>query len=321
MISCGMDYASWQGRPDFPKLAGEGITFAITKVTGEGNYVNPYWHDNTLAARLAQVITGFYDWVEPQGWANDGDGTASAHDYASVIAPALRPGDLVCVDFETPQWKDGPLGTNIESAFKAYMFGLKDTLVAPIILYTGPYFLDETGARNWTWLSEANGFYLWEAAPGSGMLPDDAGWLGVERPFTQPAILHQHQWYATSDAVVGQFDRDRFNGSAADLARYGIPNHDISKKAPLDPIGTIADVLAQIGGDVKEPAEGKYTAYINQDGAAIVVLNFGGKTGKIAGVAIKDVGVTVESATEPGVLEDRSFKDEEAQPWNERRAS
>lgn len=320
MICYGMDYASWQGRPDFPKLEGEGITFAITKVTGEGNYVNPYWHENTIAARFARIVSGFYDWVEPQGWANDGDGTASAHDYAGVITPALQPGDLICVDFETPQWNIGPLGTAIESAFKAYMFGLRDTLVAPIIIYTGPYFLDETGAREWTWLTEANGFYLWEAAPGAGMLPDDAGWLPVERPFTKPAIFHQHQWYATSDAVVGQFDRDRFQGTADDLARYGVPNHFLSK-APLNPSGTLAAALAQIGGDVKEPAEGKYTAYINDDGAAIVVLNFGGKTGRIAGVAIKDVGVTVESATEPGVLEDRSFKDEAAQPWNERRAS
>lgn len=307
----GLDYASWQGRPHFPTLKGEGIAFAITKVTGENNYVNPYWGENTVAARAASVVTGFYDWVEPHLMATPDDGAAAARDYLRVIAPLVRPGDLICVDYESPLWKTGPRGTDIAPVMRPYFETIRDEGPSrTVIVYTGGYFLQETGADKWDWLTEENGFFLWNAAPGAGMMADDSFWPATPKPFTR-TVFHQHQWYATSDAIVGQFDKDRFLGAVEDLALYGVPDTELSK----------APVALEELGDVKEPADGKYTAYINDNGEAIVVLNFGGKTGRIAGVNIVDVGVTVASATEDNVLEDRSFKNLEAQPWTERRAS
>lgn len=321
MIACGCDIASYQGTPDFAKLRAEGCTFSITKVTGEGNYTNPYWHDNTVAARAAGIVTGFYDWCEPQGWATDADGVAAADDYIRVITPALQPGDLICVDYETPIWNTGPLGTGIESAFKAYLYRLRDALQTPIIVYSGPYFLVETGAQHWDWLGRD--FLYWMAAPGAGMLPDDAPWPGPQGVGPWSVVTcHQHQWYATSDAVVGQFDRDRFDGDVAALAAFGIPNHDLGKdeKTPIaDLIAANVTVPGQEAGMVREPAEGKYTAYVNDAGQTIFVWNAGGQAVQVDGIAVVDLGVSV--VNKDGEKFDRSIQGDAVQVWHDRKAA
>jgi len=173
-------------------------------------------------------------------------------------------------------------------------------------------------------MTEANGFYFWEAAPGAGMLSDDAAWPPGYAPFGRPR-WHQHQWYATSDAVVGQFDRDRFDGDVAALAAFGVPNHDLSKKQPLpatDPGGAIAGALGQEGNVVKEPnvvrepAEGKYTAYINDAGQTIFVANMGGEAVQVDGIAVVDLGVSV--INKDGDKYDRSIQGDAIQAWHDR---
>jgi len=300
----GWDGASWQGRPDVPALRDEGHAFVIEKVTGEGNYINPYWSLVRDDARAAGVVFGGYDWVMPQEWVSDDDARAAARDYLRVLG-ARQQHELIAVDFEEQGWASGLLGANIESAMRAYLTTLRDESGQTIIFYTAPYFLAETGADGWTWLRDL--CVLWLAAPGKdAMLPDDAPWPSAPAPFSATA-LHQHQWHATSSAVAGEFDRDRFRGSIDDLRALGLPGNDVTGENHAG------------GGQVIEPVSGKYTAYINDAGEAIVVLNFGGPTPRIDGIRIVDVGVSVESATEPGVILDRSFQGESAQPWHDRR--
>jgi lysozyme len=301
----GLDIASYQGLPDFARLRTEGHDFMITKATGEGQYVNPYWSQNRDNARAAGLIVGTYDWVEPQGAQTGAD---AALDYLRVVdsAGGRLPGELLCVDFETPAWASGPLGAAIEPWMREYLYALRDKGGQPVIVYTAPYFLAETGAARWDWLGRD--FLYWIAAPGPrAMLPDDAPWPGgaLVAPWPE-ALIHQHQWHATSGAVAGEFDRDRFGGTRAGLAAHGLPGAVPVPPTPQE-------------GDVREPATDHFTAYINDNGETIFAWNAGGQTRRIDGINVQDLGVSVESATEPGVILDRSIQANVVQVWHDRR--
>lgn len=295
----GVDVASHQREPDWAGLKAEGHSFMVTKVTGEGRYVNPYWALNHDRARAAGLVPGTYDWVEPQG-AGELSGGEAARDYLRVVGSRDFL-SLLCVDFETPEWADGPLGRNIEAWFREYCYTLKELARKPIIIYSAPYFMRETGAERWDWLGKD--FIYWMAAPGNAsptnQVPDNAPWPGTVTGPWKVVTIHQHQWFGTSPSVVGHFDRDRYRGNATDLL-------------------ALAGAGENMGADVREPQPGKWTAYVNEQGETIMVQNFGGNTSKIVGSRIVDVGVSVESATEPGKILDRSFKNEQAQPWQER---
>jgi hypothetical protein len=288
-IEFGADIASFQGYVHMELLRDLGHSFIISKVTGEGPYVNPYWVRNRENARKASLIFGTYDWVEPQSGMT---GAVAAVDYWRVInAPGpLVTGELVTIDFETPEWYTGPLGRNIEPFMRENLFTLSDLAQQPIGIYSATYFLEETGAVDWEWLNDPR-FYYWQAAPGSkAMMPDDSYWPATSPPFTR-TVIHQHQWHALSGAIVGEYDRDRFWGTKDELLKYGKP-------------GSVSPI---VGGDVIEPTAGKVSWYINMNGEPIFVWNMGGKTEKIRGVDIANLGMTVESFTQPGILVGRSI--------------
>lgn len=272
----GWDGASYQGVPDVARLRREGHEFCIEKVTGEGTYVNPVWRQVRDACRQAGVLFGTYDWCEPQGALGGADAAA---DYLRVVGER-RAGDLLTVDFETPEWFTGPLGRAIEPWMRAYLYALRDKAGQPVIVYTGPYFLDETGARDWAWLGRD--FHLWQAAPGAGMLADDSSWPATPAPFAR-TLLHQHQWYATSAAVVGQFDRDRFAGTREELLAYGYGGA----------VTTQTTTTTTGGAEVREPNEGEHTVYINERGNTLIAINLGGEATAVEGYAIVDAGATV----------------------------
>lgn len=284
----GIDYASWQGRPNFRLLREQGHEFAIVKVTGEGDYINPLWRENHDRARAAGMIVGTYDWVEPQHAAQM-SGAAAARDYLRVVGER-QIGDLLCVDFESPEWRTGKLGRLIEPWMREYLYTLRDLAGQPVIVYSGNYYLRETGASEWGWLGQD--FFYWQAAPGSGMAADDSPWPYNNAPFGG-TLIHQHQWYAVSAAVVGHFDRNRFAGTRAELAAFGRPG--------------------SVGAQVREPGAGETTAYINHRGETIVVSNYGGEAVRVLGVSTPDQGVAVQNAQ--GVIYDRSQRADQFLGW------
>lgn len=311
MYQFGVDIASYQGHPDFAQLARDGHTFCVSKLTGEGSYVNPYCAQNATNARAAGLIWGCYDWVEPQSWANDDDARAAARDYLAHMD--LHAGDLITVDFETPVWNTGPLGTNIESAMRAYMETLSVTTQTKIGMYSGPYFLQETGAVNWAWLGDAARYYYWEAAPGAGMMADDSFWPATTPPFATVAI-HQHQWHAADPGVVGEFDRDRFQGTIEELRAYGYQDQlqeATVSTTPSDPAAAIGAALQPTnatGEDVRY--------YIDAQGVPHIDVAFGGVAARILGVNLADVGISVVDTD--GKIEDRSMQNNVFQAWKVR---
>lgn len=306
----GYDYASHQGYPNWPQLK-PGHDFAICKVTGEGSYVNPYAATNLARSHDAGFITGGYDWVEPQNSAALPTGEDAANDYLRVLdaLAAWRPGFLLGVDWESPEWATGPLGRNVEEYMRRYFFRLRDEFVRRgghrPLCYTAPYFLQETGGIDWSWLPEVADYWMAAPGPATGpddMLPDTIAW---QRPLGPPwsvVTIHQHQWYASAPGLIGPIDRDRFNGTREQLLALGLGSADLGKE-----------------GEVQEPPEGKFTAYINARGNPIFVWNAGGVTPRIDGINVQDLGISVESATEPGVILDRSIQGNEVKLYHDRR--
>ncbi len=216
------------------------------------------------------------------------------------------------MDWETAEWFSGPLGRNVEEYMRRYFFRLRDEFVRRggkrTLTYTAPYFLEETGGYDWAWLPEVTDF--WIAAPGptkgpDTMLPDDAAWPkgALVLPWSK-ATMHQHQWYATSPGLVGYIDRDRFDGSREQLLALGL-----------------GGVPEPEEGQVQEPPAGKFTAYVNDQKEPIFVWNMGGQVGPggILGINVQDLGMTVDSATEPGVPIDRSIQGNEVNLFHDRR--
>lgn len=299
----GVDVASWQGYPDWGQLRAEGHEFMISKVCGENNYVNPYAALNLERAHAAGLVTGAYDWVEPQDSARfGGDGGAAAEDYLRVLdrIGAWRKGFLLCVDWETPEWYHGPLGKNVEGYMRAYIHRLLD--FQPVIVYTAPYFLAETGGYSWSWLAKTK---YWIAAPGGGMLPDTAPWPAGNLVKPWPAAtFHQHQWHARSSAVMNggfDFDRNRFDGTRDELLALGY----LGNEQPTPP-----------EDEVKEPPADHLTTYQNAKGETIVVINYGGVAANTLGTNVVDAGVSVVNAQ--GAVYDRTVRANEFEPWKQR---
>lgn len=301
----GLDIYSGQGKPNMRGLYEEGHEFCFSKANGEGDYVNPFWRDNRDAALAAGMVFGTYDWVEPQSGMT---GVAAAMDYLNQVGQRAK-GQMLNVDYETPDWWRGPFGRDIEGFMKPYLYTLRDVGMQEVLVYTARYFLQETGAESWDWLGRD--FLYWQAAPGPGaMMPDDSFWPLTTAPF-QETLVHQHQWHATSQYVRMEFDRNRFRGTAAELAGYGwrggvlVPVPDLPYRKELE---------------LTEPTAGKVTWYVNEHSEPIFAWNGGGQTRRIDGVNIQDLGMTVESFTEPGKLLDISIKGNTAGDYHERPA-
>lgn len=304
----GTDMYSGQGRPDVARLADEGYAFLFEKATGENDYVNSYRNVVRRDVRALNVKAGKkrmyygdYDWVEPHR-ADALPGAAAALDYWRVInsdAP-VEDGDFVNVDYESNIWFTGIMGRNIEPFMRPYLYTLSDLARRIIVIYTAKYFLDETGATNWLWLADETRFALWQAAPGPDQaMPDNSFWPATPAPFGR-TVIHQHDWHGTSPAVQMEFDRNRFWGNFADLGKY-------------------ARIFgSQEGGEVQEPAAGKVTWYVNANGEPIMAWNMGGQTKKIRNVNIVNLGMEVESATQPGVIVGASIFNGVQQPFYER---
>jgi hypothetical protein len=299
----GLDGASWQAYPDWQGLWDEGYRFMIWKVTGENNYINPTAQVNLQRAAAVGFVTGGYDWVEPQRATFLPTGEDAANDYLRTLDAigAFRKGFLPAVDWETPEWFTGPLGRNVEPYMRRYFFRLFDFFKFKVKTYTAPYFLAETGGYQWDWFPQVSDY--WIAAPGKdGQLPDNTPWPSgaLVRPWAK-AEFHQHDWYGTSPAVVGNFDRDRYQGTVKQLWALGWQG---------------APTPEPEVGEVQEPPADKVTSYINAKGELILVANMGGVNKDVLGTNWQDVGGS--TVNDKGEIHDRTIRANEFLPWKRR---
>lgn len=295
----------------------DGIGYAMWKATGEGGYFNETYFPNRDNVRLANEQLGYdgiqwgsYDWFEPS-MAGRLSGVDAAHDYLNSIGPR-DPGHLLMVDFESPIWDKGPLGSDIERYCVDYFMTLSTESDQLIGVYYGPYFPRETGADEWEWLGDTSKFFAWIAAPGPNQqAPDSIGWPSAGIAVPLPVVtIHQHQWHAQFAATGGtEWDRNRFHGTAVELLKYGYKGEVVPDKKRLE---------------VPLPPPGRWSPGIAEDsddgsGQPYIIWNAGGRTKRIDGARLIEAGLSVESYTEPGMILDVTVRNDEQLPWGQPR--
>lgn len=188
----GIDLASFQGKPDWSKVAGAGIGFAIAKRSQGVRYLNPTYDFDRVGAVSHKLRFGAYHFAEA-GHGHSGHAEA-AHFLTRLHAEPWHL--LPTLDLEEVG-SEGATPPQLE-AF-AVDFGLYVTRqlgVSRLILYTDRNMLEHR-VRVTQRLRQLYLLWLADLSPAPH---HPAGWS---------LVLWQYGWHGRVPGVAGQVDRDR----------------------------------------------------------------------------------------------------------------
>lgn len=172
----GIDVSNNQGTVNFRRVREAGYVFAIVKATEGDGYVDPYFHNNVVAARAAGLKVGAYHFLRPRPARK---GAAEADDFVRALKAAkIGKGDIrPVVDIEVSALSNADTVRYTREFVDAVA---KATGVRPI-LYTYPAFN--------TWPTTL-GCALWIAH------------YNVKQPTIPAAWTRYAMWQFTSTASV-----------------------------------------------------------------------------------------------------------------------
>ena len=193
----GVDVSSWQGSINWTSVAHAGIRYAIVRI-GDGTYHDADFATNWAGARRAGLIRGAYQYFEPR---------TDALTQANLVVAAvghLAPGDLpVTVDVEKPS--PGVTPAAYAAALRRWVDRVYEGTGRHPIIYTGRYYWDPYVAS-----SAFNTLPLWHAQYTSAACPNiDDRW--------HTWAFWQYTSTGHVSGISGNVDRDRFNGTFAQL--------------------------------------------------------------------------------------------------------
>ena len=210
----GIDVFDGQGAIDWPAVADAGVAFAVIKAT-QGTYdTQATFAFNWRAARLAGLRRAAYHFFDPTD-----DGAAQARQFLDSVT-AAEPGDLPPVlDIECPDGDADCLGTGDAGKAPPAMIAARmwdwihtvetATGARPVVYTFADYFasngIDPAGL-------EAYPLFLAQPAHVAA-----AACISVPAPWSR-ATLWQYSWSGSVSGIGVPVDRDRFLGTAADLA-------------------------------------------------------------------------------------------------------
>jgi lysozyme len=125
----GIDISSHQPHTDFALIA-TAIDFAVTKVTEDDDYINPFYDWQTIQPRAHGLLLGHYHYAQPTKGAPLLDQLAH---YLDTLD--LRPGERSALDLEEGE------GDLADWAY-AWCRRANDATGVRQLLYTYPYFAD-----------------------------------------------------------------------------------------------------------------------------------------------------------------------------------
>ena len=201
----GIDVSYYQGTINWSAVAGDGIKFAIVRVSDGTTFRDPQFSNNWNGARAAGLYRGVYQFFRPQQ-----DPIAQA-DIVVAAVGRLGPGDLPAVcDVEAPSPGVTP------AQYTAVLHRWVDRVTAGTgrapIIYTGRYYWDPYVASN-----DFNTLPLWHAQYTSAACPN------INDRWSDWAM-----WQYTSSGRVagisGNVDRNRWNGTLEQLAEFANSN-------------------------------------------------------------------------------------------------
>ena len=199
----GVDVSYYQGSIDWHAAKAAGIAFGVARTSDGTSFKDPKFAQNWAGMKAAGVVRGTYQFFRPAK-----DPIAQADLMLQMLADAggLEDGDLApTLDIEVT---DGISGAMILSRAQTWLDHVAVKTGKKPIVYTAPGF--------WAQFGSPEGFDtssdLWVA-----------NW-GVACPSLPSSWAHWHFWQWTDSGSVpgipGAVDRDRFNGSLAELLTY-----------------------------------------------------------------------------------------------------
>jgi GH25 family lysozyme M1 (1,4-beta-N-acetylmuramidase) len=161
--------------PDWNKVKAAGATFSFAKAIEGITVLDAKFQDNFSGAKKAGLVTGAYDFYNPQD-----DGAAQAKAFLKTL-PALRKGDLVALDLEGDKWKQVPQADRIKGVLAWLNTVEKELNITPIV-YMSRGFVSETFGAD---ADKLKNYPLWEAE------------YKVDRPTVPPPFTKPYMWQFT----------------------------------------------------------------------------------------------------------------------------
>lgn len=198
----GIDVSYYQPRVDWIAAKKSGVSFAFLRVSDGASFLDPELASSWAAAGKAGILRGPYQFFRPGE-----DPIAQADLLITTIRAqgGLQPGDIPPVlDVEVTD--DVPLPT-LRAGMRRWLERVEAAFGRRPLIYTSPGFWDGLGAE-----ATFARYPLWVAHW-------DTACPGVPGAWTEWTF-----WQTTDHAeipgVPGPVDRDRFNGTLADLRAF-----------------------------------------------------------------------------------------------------
>jgi lysozyme len=223
----GIDVSFWQGTINWDQVRGAGVRYAFIRAYYGANTRDSQFTRNWREARRVGLLRGAYQWFKPLQ-----DPTAQANAVINAVG-RLGPGDLpVVVDVEEPPADGIPSPSVYASRLRTWYDRVRAGTGRAPIIYSGKYY--------------------WEGYLRTTSFASAPLWHPQYTSATCPNIANQWNnwtfWQYTSTGrvagIAGNVDRNRFNGTMADLNRLagivpavmdaGTPVRDVPVARPAD---------------------------------------------------------------------------------------
>jgi lysozyme len=212
----GVDVYEGQGTIDWKAVKGDGIDFAITRVSDGTAYPDSTFEANWVGMKSAGVVRGLYQFFRP-----DVDAIAQADLMLSKLAKAggLESGDLPpALDIEVT---GGLSPSQIQTAMKKWLAYVEQKTGRTPMIYTAAFMSSNVGTG-------FSSYPLWVANYGATCPLMPSGWGDW--------LIWQYADHGTVAGIPGTgADMDEFNGSLKDLIAFAtVPVSDAVAPPPAD---------------------------------------------------------------------------------------
>jgi GH25 family lysozyme M1 (1,4-beta-N-acetylmuramidase) len=264
----GPDVSRWQ-HPNgtaisWTKVKQAGNSFAIVKATEGSTYTNPWYARDVAGARKAGLVVGGYHYARPTS--STSSAVDQARHFASVLGDVRRPGTMPPIlDLETT---GGLTAGQLVTWAQVFTETLRELTGRAPVVYTYVNF----------WSSRMAGTAAFTRFP---------LWLAYYNPHVYPPLIggwQDHTMWQYTDrskisGISGGVDRNRFMGSAAELAAFadGSTQTPWPVSAPSAPTRLTATAkvraatLSWVPGATNGALPTSYTVTASPGGASTVV--------------------------------------------------
>ena len=208
----GIDVSKWQGNINWGSVAGDGVEFAIVRVSDGTTYIDEKFDQNWQGARDNGIVRGVY-----QFFRSDEDPIEQA-DLLLERMGTLEPGDLPPVaDVEST---DGVSNATRATRLQQWLDHVEAAVGRKPLIYTGGYFWqDNVGA-------DFSEYPLWHAGYTGGTCPSTVANQWPDWTFWQFSST------GSVAGISGNVDENRFNGSVDALREFA--NSNVPPRGWLD---------------------------------------------------------------------------------------